>query len=334
MKTASAPPASPSCRARSTCCSPRPRSTRAGRWSCRRHFPSRACRCPAPACTPASSTWRAREQWRSPSTVGVSPPFLRDVAVGQWRMETVGAAGPRLPGGRLRRQLGGKRAGRAAGAVGARGQGRVRPRDRDLRAHARGPGSAAPRCCCCCRRRCCCNGAWRRSARVASEIRGIEHGKQAEVVGRYPSRDHGADEQPQHLDQAGAAAPDALPRSVELPRPQPEDAARRAAHRAARAGRAAGGRDPAGRAHGRHRPAPARPGGGERLVALRALPAAGPGAAPDPRFAGQGVCRQGPRLQHRLPARSRLADRRGRRLRDARQRPRQRRQVGAPRGSR
>ena len=29
------------------------------------------------------------EQWRSPSTVGVSPPFLPDLSVGQWRMETV-----------------------------------------------------------------------------------------------------------------------------------------------------------------------------------------------------------------------------------------------------
>jgi two-component system sensor histidine kinase PhoQ len=34
-----------------------------------------------------------REQWRSPSTVGVSPPFVRDVAVGQWRYDTLAAGG-------------------------------------------------------------------------------------------------------------------------------------------------------------------------------------------------------------------------------------------------
>lgn len=34
-----------------------------------------------------------REQWRSPSAVGVSPPFVRDVAVGQWRYDTLAAAG-------------------------------------------------------------------------------------------------------------------------------------------------------------------------------------------------------------------------------------------------
>jgi two-component system sensor histidine kinase PhoQ len=34
-----------------------------------------------------------REQWRSPSSVGVSPPFVRDVAVGQWRYDTLAAAG-------------------------------------------------------------------------------------------------------------------------------------------------------------------------------------------------------------------------------------------------
>ena len=34
-----------------------------------------------------------REEWQSPSTVGLHPPFLRSVAVGQWRSETVGAGG-------------------------------------------------------------------------------------------------------------------------------------------------------------------------------------------------------------------------------------------------
>ena len=34
-----------------------------------------------------------REDWQSPSGVGIQPPFLRDVAVGQWRSETVASGG-------------------------------------------------------------------------------------------------------------------------------------------------------------------------------------------------------------------------------------------------
>lgn len=34
-----------------------------------------------------------REDWRSPSSVGVQPPFLRDVAVGQWRLEIAASGG-------------------------------------------------------------------------------------------------------------------------------------------------------------------------------------------------------------------------------------------------
>ena len=33
------------------------------------------------------------EAWQSPSTVGISPPFLRSVAVGQWRSDVLGAGG-------------------------------------------------------------------------------------------------------------------------------------------------------------------------------------------------------------------------------------------------
>ena len=76
-----------------------------------------------------------REEWRSPSTVGIVPPFLRDVAVGQWRMETVSSQGhDYLAIGYGVNWAGSAQAARA-GAVGARGQGRVRSRDRDLRAH-------------------------------------------------------------------------------------------------------------------------------------------------------------------------------------------------------
>ncbi len=34
-----------------------------------------------------------REEWQSPSTLGVSPPFLRSVAVGEWRSEIVSSGG-------------------------------------------------------------------------------------------------------------------------------------------------------------------------------------------------------------------------------------------------
>ncbi len=34
-----------------------------------------------------------KAQWQSASTVGISPPFRRSVAVGEWRYETLGAAG-------------------------------------------------------------------------------------------------------------------------------------------------------------------------------------------------------------------------------------------------
>jgi len=34
-----------------------------------------------------------REDWQSPSSVGIQPPFLRDVAIGQWRSEIVSAGG-------------------------------------------------------------------------------------------------------------------------------------------------------------------------------------------------------------------------------------------------
>ena len=34
-----------------------------------------------------------REEWQSASTVGLNPPFQRDVAVGQWRYDTVSGAG-------------------------------------------------------------------------------------------------------------------------------------------------------------------------------------------------------------------------------------------------
>ena len=37
------------------------------------------------------------EQWQSPSTLGVGPPFMRDVDVGQWRSGIVSAGGTAQP---------------------------------------------------------------------------------------------------------------------------------------------------------------------------------------------------------------------------------------------
>jgi len=126
------------------------------------------------------------EQWRSPSTVGVSPPFLRDLAVGQWRMETVGARG--------RDYLAvGYGVNWAASTQTARlGLSVLEDKaefDREIAIFERTSWTWL-------------GGAamllllsqtlllqWGLSplARVANEIRGIEHGTQAEVVGRYPA---------------------------------------------------------------------------------------------------------------------------------------------------
>ncbi len=126
------------------------------------------------------------EQWQSPSTVGVSPPFLRDVGVGRWRSETVSAAGRDY----LAIGYGVNWAGRAQAAPLVLSVVEDKADfDREVRVFERtswtwlGGAAAllllsqtlllewglAP------------------LRRVAHEIRGIEHGEQAEVEGRYPS---------------------------------------------------------------------------------------------------------------------------------------------------
>jgi two-component system sensor histidine kinase PhoQ len=125
------------------------------------------------------------EEWRSPSTVGVSPPFLRNVAVGQWRSEIVGAGGRDY----LAIGYGVNWAGGAAAVplvlsvVEDKAQ-----LDREIAVFERTSWSWL-------------GGAavllllsqtlllqWGLAPlrRVAHEIRGIEHGTQAEVEGRYP----------------------------------------------------------------------------------------------------------------------------------------------------
>jgi two-component system sensor histidine kinase PhoQ len=127
-----------------------------------------------------------REEWRSPSTVGIVPPFLRDVAVGQWRMETVSSQGhDYLAIGYGVNWAGSAQAARLVLSV-------LEDKaefDREIAIFERTSWTWL-------------GGAavllllsqtlllqWGMAplGRVASEIRGIEHGTQAEVQGRYPS---------------------------------------------------------------------------------------------------------------------------------------------------
>ena len=127
-----------------------------------------------------------REEWQSPSTVGIQPPFLRDVAVGRWRTDIVSTGGRAY----LAIGYGVNWAGRAQAAPLALSVVEDKAEfDREVGAFARtlwtwlGGAAAlllasqtllltwglAP------------------LRRVAHEIRGIEHGEQAEVEGRYPA---------------------------------------------------------------------------------------------------------------------------------------------------
>ena len=127
-----------------------------------------------------------REEWQSPSTVGISPPFLRGVAVGQWRSEIVSAAGRTY----LAIGYGVNWAGRAQAAPlvlsvvedKAEFDREVAIFERTLWTWLGGAAALllvsqtlllewglAP------------------LRRVAHEIRGIEHGEQAEIEGRYPA---------------------------------------------------------------------------------------------------------------------------------------------------
>jgi two-component system, OmpR family, sensor histidine kinase PhoQ len=126
------------------------------------------------------------EEWQSPSTVGISPPFLRGVAVGQWRTEIVGAGGREY----LAIGYGVSWAGRAQAVPLVLSVVEDKAEfDREVAIFARtlwtwlGGAAAlllasqtlllewglAP------------------LRRVAHEIRGIEHGEQAQVEGRYPT---------------------------------------------------------------------------------------------------------------------------------------------------
>lgn len=127
-----------------------------------------------------------REEWQSPSTVGINPPFLRGVAVGQWRPDVVSAGGRDY----LAIGYGVSWAGRTQAAP------LVLSVVEDKAAFDREVGVFARTL-----------WTWLGGAatlllltqtlllewglaplsRVAHEIRGIEHGEQAEVKGRYPS---------------------------------------------------------------------------------------------------------------------------------------------------
>ncbi len=126
------------------------------------------------------------EEWQSPSTVAINPPFLRGVAVGQWRSDVVSAGGRDY----LAIGYGVSWAGRTQAAP------LVLSVVEDKAAFDREVGVFARTL-----------WTWLGGAatfllltqtlllkwglaplsRVAHEIRGIEHGEQAEVKGRYPS---------------------------------------------------------------------------------------------------------------------------------------------------
>lgn len=127
-----------------------------------------------------------REEWRSPSTVGIEPPFLHNLAVGQWRSEIVDAVG--------RDYL-------AIGySVNWTERGQTTPLvlsvvedkaefDREVGAFQRTlwtwlGGAAALLLAA---QTCLLGWGLAPLRRVAQEIRRIEHGDQAEVEGRYPA---------------------------------------------------------------------------------------------------------------------------------------------------
>jgi len=126
------------------------------------------------------------EDWQSPSSVEVRPPFLRDVAVGQWRSEVVASGGRDYLaiGYRVNWTERGQTAPLVLSVLEDKGE-----FDREVAAFQRtlwawlggaaallllsqtlllGWGLAPLR-------------------RVAHEIRGIEHGDQTEIEGRYPA---------------------------------------------------------------------------------------------------------------------------------------------------
>jgi two-component system sensor histidine kinase PhoQ len=127
-----------------------------------------------------------REEWRSPSTVGLSPPFLRNVAVGQWRSETISAGGRDY----LAIGYGVNWAGAAQAATLVLSVLEDKAEfDREISVFERTSWTWL-------------GGAavllllsqtvllqWGLAPlrRVAHEIRGIEHGEQAEIEGRYPT---------------------------------------------------------------------------------------------------------------------------------------------------
>ena len=165
--------------------------------------------------------------------------------------------------------------------------------------------------------------------RVAQEIARIESGEQAEVEGRYPTEIAALTgnlntliKQERVRQTRYKEALSFLAHSLKTPLAVLRTALDEPAQLPAAVAQQVS-------AHGRHRAAPARPRGRQRRRALRAVPGAGAGARSHPRFAGQGLCGQGPGVHGRLPARPELAHRRGRCLRDAGQRDGQRGQVGA-----
>jgi two-component system sensor histidine kinase PhoQ len=102
-------------------------------------WPSRACRCRARACTPACCMCAQGRGLAIGIGRGLSPPFARSAAVGEWRFTTRCRAPRALPVGQLRRALGGA-GGKAAcrWCYRAGEQRHVGPRNAGLQPHAVG----------------------------------------------------------------------------------------------------------------------------------------------------------------------------------------------------
>ena len=142
-----APRTSRGCRAPSTCCWPAPNSTPTARWSCRRAFPEPRLSLPgsglyasifnvARARSVAARRRRSGSQPAVPARRGGRPVALR--------ARSTRRAAATWPSATACSWEAGQRAVRAAGAVGAGGQGRVRPRGRASSSARCGPGWAAP----------------------------------------------------------------------------------------------------------------------------------------------------------------------------------------------
>ena len=267
------------------------------------------------------------EDWKSASTVGISPPFQRASPIGQWRYDTLEGTGSAF----LAVTYAVHWAGRTAQAPLVLSVLEDKAEfDRELRVFARTlwtwlGGAAvllllsqtvllewglAP------------------LARVANEIRRIEDGEQTEVQGRYPTEIAALTDNLNTLIRQERVrqgrykeALSFLAHSLKTPLAVLRTALNEPAQLPALVAQQVTRMDDIVQ----HQLGRAAASGAARFAPYLTL-ATGP--EPHPRFAGEGLCRQAACFHHRLPRGLELAHRRGRCVRDARQRDGQRGQVG------